>query len=591
MEEGVSISPWSSLVESRFSDNALSRVARGLHLQTMDSELDSLMQAVFQARRMRNKKAGPCTLPAEILAYIFECLQPYWPPLREHFDSEDAGFYSGWMSVTHVCSLWREVALSTPSLWSKPTLDILNLPHQYIPDILFRSQLTLLELKLDWEGDFDFITKDGGLNAWLSPSICRRARRLDIAADMDIVALVAARLPPSQDMAQLRELSVIVHGQDTLDLPVPFYNLSGLTSLSLHGCRAPWLSAVFSSHLTALSLAYNRSEDRPSYSDISTLMALLHSLGTLHWEDIVPISESAGGNVPAITFPKSLRQLTIHVTYEDLALDALNFISHIITPSRCSRNYNIPSLSEQSTSDMALIDNALGRLLPDFSFAQCDDIEERYLDLTISRVRVIGCPIASLQSASPCAQLAQPKSTFVTNGLDIPAFSWGAPPLSLNDYLSLLALEHLHSISLDVQTIRDLAKDNSWPCLLRSSGVHRIGVERPYMNSMYALLVKLLDALGTSYIRDPGDEPHILFPQLEVLALPLFEDEVEHRDLVVSLISLVHARREQRVPLRELVVPLSAASWSVWNTLRSTVRVSFIHYPMFTSPMTPESVP
>ncbi|KZV68572.1 hypothetical protein PENSPDRAFT_754018 [Peniophora sp. CONT] len=594
MADTSSISPWSSLVNSRFSESALSRVPRGSHLQTMDSELDSLMQAVLQARRMRNMKAGPCTLPAEILAYILECVQPAWSPRREQSKSGDTVFCAGWMSVSHVCTFWREVALGTPSLWSKPTLDILSIPHQYIPDILFRSKSTLFDMRLRWTDKAALMLNDSGLNAWFSPTICRRARRLDITAEMGLVEFAAEHLPPSQYMDQLRELSVEVYDiEQDPDLPVPFHHLLGLTSLTLTCCQVPWQSSLFSSQLRNLSFTQGGSQFQPSYDEISALMARLHALETLYWEDIVPRTQPSGGHAPAISLPKSLRQLTLLVGFEGMAMDCLELISHISTPPQCARNHSIPEILEFDL-DPDEIGDTMGRILAGLSFAECDYIEGRYLDLLSGHIRIIGSILASPQYTPPHSHLLQANSKFIINRLDIPAFDYDSPPFSfrLSNYLSLLALERLHTISLDIPTIRDLGEHDLWPSLLRADRVHRIAVMRPYAKTMRAHLSQLLNALGRRHVRESGDklERHILFPHLEILALPLIEGEAQYGDVFVDLVSLVQARETLGAPLRELVVPKSTTNWSVWSTLRPVLKVSFIDYPRNTSPMSPESM-
>ncbi|KZV68574.1 hypothetical protein PENSPDRAFT_754019 [Peniophora sp. CONT] len=592
MKDSTSISPWTSLVNSRFSETALSRFPRGLHLQTMDSELDSLMQAVFQARRMRNMKAGPCTLPAELIAYIFECLQSDWPPRRGYYDSGDAGFSSGWMCVTHVCSRWREVALNVPSLWSKPTLDILSIPHQYIPDILFRSQSTLFDIKLKWADYPALILTDSRFIAWFSSSICRRARRIEIAAEIELIEHAAELLPSIQDMGQLRELSVKVLGtDDDPGLPVSFRSLPGVTSLTLECCRASWQSPIFSSQLTKLSLSYNKTGLRPSYSDVSTLLARLQSLEMVRLVDVVPALEPNGGHPLAISFPNSLFRLTIAVTNEELALDGLVFISQINTPFLCARNYSLPHTT-LSLSTMPLIKDALGRLLPHISFAKCDYIEERHLVLLSDRIRIVGSTLSSSQSTP---SFSPADSRLVTNKLEIPDLDEDTPPLSfrLCHYLSIIALEHLHTVSLDLSTVHDLKTNNLWTSLLRANSVRRIGVIRSYENAKHTYLIQLLDALGRRHrVRSFGDkhETRILFPHLESLALPLPANEVLYGEIIDKLICLVEVRQAQGAPLRELVVPKEAAKWSLWSTLGKVLKVSFIDYPWYTSPVTPDSM-
>ena len=99
---------------------------------------------------------------------------------------------------------------------------------------------------------------------------------------------------------------------------------------------------------------------------------------------------------------------------------------------------------------------------------------------------------------------------------------------------------------------------------------------------------ELLDALRV--FRAPGrdgDEAgdyRILFPRLEVLAVPI-ESESAHSVLLVGLIDLIRARQDHGAPLRQLVIPTAAEHWAVWSTLRTMLKITPIDYPTETSPL------
>ncbi|KZV68560.1 hypothetical protein PENSPDRAFT_687119 [Peniophora sp. CONT] len=560
----------------------------------MDTELETLEQALYRVRQMRNAKSGACSVPREVLVHIFECLQDMWPPRRGYAEEDPIGlepdFYSGWICVTHVCSFWREVALQVPSLWSKPTLDILSLPHQYIPAILFRSHGASLDLRLQWDNKFDEIIDDSGLNAWLSPSILRRARRIDCYAGILIIQLVAARLPPTREVDQLRELDVYFddHANQSPDLPAPLKNLMGVTKLSLQHCQVPWKSSLISSKLTYLKLWQGEGGPRPSYDEVSHLIALLQSLETMFLAEVVPPAAPSGSKISALNFPASLCRLTIYTFNVETTMDALNFASRIRTPPQCLRHYSLSSFRKGEHPNVALVDDALGRILPNLSFTDCGHINAQLLEITSISLRIIGSPVTlPLIPISPW-DYPELEPGSIVNDLTLPGFTTETPPVNvrLDHYLPLIALEHLKVIALDASTVRHMARFDLWKHFLRAHNVRRLGVKG--LTSAHKHLITLLNTLGRLHGHGTG-ETHILFPQLEMLLLPVLGDEVQHSDLIFTLVDLVHARREQGSPLQELVVPEETADWAVWGTLRNSLKVTPIKYPMHRSPLVPDS--
>ncbi|VDB83448.1 unnamed protein product [Peniophora sp. CBMAI 1063] len=573
-------SPWSSLVDSHFAESALPHAPRERQLQHMDSELADIQQALLRARRLRNRKSAICALPAEILAMIFECLEPDWPPLREQSQMRNPCFFAGWMCVTHVCSLWRDVALGTPSLWSKPLINMAMIHPRYIPDFLSRTRGATLNLGLGWEDESALLIEDRSIDAWLSPSILRRAKRLDIVCDLDLVAYVAGRLPPPQDMEDLRvlEMSLEYPDEAETELPVPFQRLTGITRLCLDEWSVPWRSSILSPELTDLHLA-NVAGSRVSYEDMLGLLASLHRLQVLEIDNIAPRLEPIAEHRSMITLSSSLRSLDVAYTNGELAADGLAFISLLRAPPKCILNFQVHGMDRQPTS-MALIDDAMGRIIPALSLAKCDNIELQHLEVTNQSLRFV--------STSRSGVLPESHSEKITTTIRMNTFTKADPPIHfhLAQYTSHLTVHRLGSISLDVTSVRTINKDNIWPHLMRSKDVRAVGLIKT--NAIYGYFVEILDVLSKRHYAASTGDTGLLFPCLKVLALPFGSKQAQHEDLVDAVINVVDFRRAQGAPLDELIISREAGAWLIWSTLRKVIKVTLVDYPVYESPISHE---
>ncbi|VDB83447.1 unnamed protein product [Peniophora sp. CBMAI 1063] len=592
MSNDTSTSPL-SLITSPYSDRALSHVPPELHVETRDAELDIISNGLYGARRMRNKKIGACKLPCEIIAYIFECLQPLWPPQRLYIGlpvQSRLKFAAGWISVSHVCSIWREVALGFPSLWTKPRIDVFGLPSQYIPDILFRSRSAPLDLAIDWDGDYEMVRQDPNLKAWLSPSIFRRAKRLEIVAEeLPLVERIATQLCPTSEMAYLRELHITLSQTDNpVVLPASFRDFPSLTRLTLNNFEVPWASPLLSSQLVELHLSCNRVGPRPSYDELSVMLTSLQTIKVLELQNIIPllspIRPFRAHDAP-ITMSSHLRSLTT-CCIEDgqTGMDGLMFVSSLRVPARCAHKHTFaPPQGEES--DISAI---MGRLLPDLSLASGGKIELRHLYLDCDKLYLV--LDNQRQSTSSPEHPSRLSDEGVTNALYVPMYDEDEEVqcFHLVDYLQHITLKHLDTISFDMTSVRLISQGNLWPHLLRANNVRQVALLEMYEGEFNVDFSHILPALSSPQPTGTGDETRMLFPSLEVLALPISSKKSTHQELVIDLIDLIHARREQEVPLHELLVPKAVGGWAVWDTLRTMLKVTLIDFPVGRSPVMPE---
>ncbi|KAI0063862.1 hypothetical protein BV25DRAFT_1788048, partial [Artomyces pyxidatus] len=87
--------------------------------------VDAAVQSLVSLRRRRNALTHTCRLPFEIHAFIFQCLASECPPGLSHRPSgREQISMLGWITVTHVCWSWRQVALDALELWQKITFSI-----------------------------------------------------------------------------------------------------------------------------------------------------------------------------------------------------------------------------------------------------------------------------------------------------------------------------------------------------------------------------------------------------------------------------------------------------------------------------------
>ncbi|KAI0043046.1 hypothetical protein FA95DRAFT_444115 [Auriscalpium vulgare] len=111
---------WSYLLSSRLATlDAISASSASSVQQKLDDELSHLERVSREVRARRNALSPTHRLPQEVLAHVFSILAEQAPPLEDPSHDHIGWMLLGWITVTHVCQHWRQVALYNPTLWAR----------------------------------------------------------------------------------------------------------------------------------------------------------------------------------------------------------------------------------------------------------------------------------------------------------------------------------------------------------------------------------------------------------------------------------------------------------------------------------------
>ncbi|TFY71379.1 hypothetical protein EVG20_g1625 [Dentipellis fragilis] len=370
---------WKSFSTSRLSflDKVTLHVgneaALGVARAKLDRELQSAQEMVHLIRARRNTLSAINCFPPEVLAIIFGFLaadEPLWPlrsltrvqpssPMnrRHHRCVEEmvskgtkgtlACHELGWIKVTHVCHLWRTVALAHPSLWG---IDICSL-----------SSWTRERLRRSKSAPIDVIVRKVGQDVSRNMLFhllgqLDRTRTLDLSAgamvDCDIGRHESWRILTTSPFLE-------TFSQQAL----PDSKSSGCgTSLCGGGCPLP-------SSITELSLCVDQSHTRPFLgycrSGLLAILSRLPQLRLLELARTIPSSDSSATE-PVDSVPlRNLGQLKIHTSDSDCAW----FLQHVWFPASAQLFVSISDVS--SLSHLKQIGRSLLGMVPTQSLLCC----------------------------------------------------------------------------------------------------------------------------------------------------------------------------------------------------------------------------
>jgi len=251
----------------------------------IDQEIEKCVAEIRKLKSRRNTLAPISRLPPEILSNIFMlCVTDN----DGHFTVTP--YRWSWITISHICRHWRNVALECSSLWchldfSKP---------DWIPEMLNRSKVAPLSVKIRNEHYFSKKSLDA-LNAAFQHMY--RIKELDLcvpAGDFeDMLCDITQAAPCIHTLSVSSKPSSLFTLARTISLPQDF--LSGdapsLTHLELRDVHLPWGSSLLK-NLTCLKIFHSGTTFRPSLEQLVEILSCMPSLGTLELQNVLPTTRS-----------------------------------------------------------------------------------------------------------------------------------------------------------------------------------------------------------------------------------------------------------------------------------------------------------
>ena len=301
----------------------------------LESEIAKHADAIIELKGRLNAMAPISVLPPEVLSEIFAALahSSYSPQGRPGFRSQSA---YDWITVTHVCRAWRNIALDTPRLWSRVILSGLDITQE----VIARSKRAPL-----WVTAYMTCLDDP--RKTLLDSIMRESSRLK---ELDLVGPAQAfesfsTLPMGP--ATILETLILCEGSpydldDVLfphnpSLPVLFQGQTpNLRHLLLNRIGVKWDNPIFCSTLTHLTVVVqydaNPSFSTGTFSQLLSALENMHALERLELNEAIPRLRKDLDGLPApqctVELPH-LRELVIASGVRECA----DFLNHVSLPA------------------------------------------------------------------------------------------------------------------------------------------------------------------------------------------------------------------------------------------------------------------
>ncbi|KAA1475324.1 hypothetical protein DENSPDRAFT_873945 [Dentipellis sp. KUC8613] len=340
---------WRSLIDQTYLhvSNASVLATTGA---SYDQELESALAvaSLSTMRAGRNDRVTINCLSPELIAHIFGFLSFDEIPgpiqgacsLGKSYSpgSRHTRYSLGWIKVSHVCQLWRAVALAHSTLWG---VDIGSLPG-WTEERLRRSQSAPIDVVIR-STDENCIKKEM-VSCLLSQ--LHRTRKLDVSclADVNmgcgtgehILSFLSARAPLLESFSLTFGLRNTMAQSDNLGLPEDFLttNTPRLRSLRLRNVPLPW-NCLLPRSLTELCLCLDLPSSRwyilsPLGYCRSGLLSILSQLPQLQVLQLThsipkPSSKSPAKEPTQPILLPNLRRLKI----EAVAFDCAWFLEHV----------------------------------------------------------------------------------------------------------------------------------------------------------------------------------------------------------------------------------------------------------------------
>ncbi|KZV62394.1 hypothetical protein PENSPDRAFT_758740 [Peniophora sp. CONT] len=554
---------WLSFLEQRFDNDATS-------IHDLDRELALLQTFTALAKQKRNSRAGACHLPPEILNLVFHKVQYIWRPYRDDVQVDPAAsettpvprYAAGWMSVTHVCSFWRQIALSSPALWQD--IHILDVHPDYSYGILARSDRQ--PLQLTFAGKWAFKPEDAHaalvICTWFSGTVFRRLKALKIECRAPVPAVLQALTQEAPDI-QVLDINISCARSLPSNLLNSVLPLQ-LRQLSIRNCTLSPDTRLFAPTLVHLNLDYPEVVPGKYLTTAYLLRALssMSNLETLRLSNVLRHGRADDANTAlhTIALPATFKELSLEVLdLSQCILPVLDLLEHLSLPQTASINV----IQDESIQEEALFADQdvpmIRRLFATVSaFLARNTVP---LELSISSE---GYSIYPQLSGGPSVDFRHDVTTLAT-------------PVSMVPLLS--ALPSAHATSL-VFTSPSLLIAMQQQCSLKVNAWLEYFSQARIVRSVTLSLYYSAELWLT--LNKPGSD---LFPQLDTIILtcdlykgsaPRPTPDPQVPPLVLGLTEVIESRRKTHMPIREVKITETMAGWDVWGAVSRLVKVTTI---------------
>lgn len=424
----------------------------------------------------------------------------------------------GWTRVTHVCSLWRRVAISTPSLWSSIPL---NLPPKWVDELLRRSNQVPLDLTIP-ESPFD----DSHIAALLSRINIHRIRRIvcEKPHDVPVLELLGNNLAGGANNTVLEEL--VLAGISPRLLTLNAFKALRRVDITLRDDDPTLDELSRSIHLPSLTeLRFRLATITETMEDIPLPVsdhwfALLDNLTIL---ELVPVPFNFNGR-GEIVLPR-LRELIIEEDSEFCGM----FLQHVRMPflNRYDVQYFRPDYP--ATTDLAMV-KAMG-----FSraFDDADATAPALHTLTISHFFSFYSHIIDVHAWRSVEQdddtvacsfddtRMAPMNATISHSFDLDT---EGTPIRLSNFATVLlshpSLSTLCLLSLELHPALELGDATLWANLLQPMRhLRHLRISSPWSPRVPPLYI--LEALRSRHV---GDE--YVAPSLKRLSLVDWDPDI-----------------------------------------------------------------
>ncbi|CCL98407.1 uncharacterized protein FIBRA_00404 [Fibroporia radiculosa] len=302
----------------------------------IEDEIIKLGKSILELKSELNTLSPVAVLPPEILAKVF-----IHHASDRSFSTPNCPASRHWITPTHVCKYWREVALSCPALWSSL---VVSWRQEWMDEVLRRSRQAPLAITVNLNNG-RFLMKHRVLASILKEK--HRFRSVCVTADQATLDMFVKEMDGPAPLLQSLSLSRI-YGIGMLSAPS-----TSLPPVLLREGQAPRLQRLeiskylFQLHdinapsIRHLKITHSMEMQRPSLSVVVGCLERLPLLESLTLDYVIdPLPELDGLQLPTMSI--RLPHL-LSITISASVLDSANFLNHLSLPSLSSLTLTCPA--------------------------------------------------------------------------------------------------------------------------------------------------------------------------------------------------------------------------------------------------------